>query len=124
MKIKILPNVSSYRYDGVSYKPGVVIDIRESNFVANFMEDLTPKPEEETPIVEETKEEEPIVTEEKPVIELEKTEEFGLLPPYPNSIKELSDEPLKEKPVTKKKKKETVPKSSVGLTETFTGTAP
>ena len=66
MKVKILDNVSSYRYNGVSYKPGETLIIQATKFVEAFMEDLTPKvvaPEPEPEAIVHVVEDEPEVEE-------------------------------------------------------------
>lgn len=71
MKVKLLPKVSSFLYNGIDYKPGDKFEVEPKLYRADFMQSLEsaktvsppPKPE---PAVEEAK---PVVAEKKAIIE-------------------------------------------------------
>jgi outer membrane biosynthesis protein TonB len=56
LKVKLLPNVSSYLFDGRDYKPGDIFEIKPCMFRADFMQSLEPivTSEPESEVVEET----------------------------------------------------------------------
>ena len=65
IKVKILPSISTYCYEGKTYHPGDILEIKEENFVPYLMEKIEAVEEPEVADTEPTsivEAEEPVVT--------------------------------------------------------------